>query len=786
VDKAEPYLKKNNMIFGGILNITFRNFRKNLLSSLIKVLGLAISISAVIVIWAYIINENKYDKNVPDSERIYRLDAQWGSMPAFLGHIINQSLYGHVLSTRLNFLTDAGIQVNNIPYNLKEMVFADSTFFKVFKFNLIEGDPREALARPFSIILSESNAKRLFGESDPLGKIIRLENQYDFTVTGIMKDRPYLHFKTGVIASLSSMEQIRYKGILKEYDGWMYPTYIMVPEDVPAEISKKEVLDLIKKSGYTEDFNLKPFNDIYYSPEIENESNTKHGNILYNKILISISIFILLLAAINFINLTIADSISRSKEVSMKKIQGASKIHLVSQFMIETIFYIISSLVIAFFILWFFNPVLYSVAGMSVQAGNLISGNNIITGTIALFIFLLLTGMYPAYHLSAYTINSSKIISAGRSAQIRIRNGLVLFQNIVAVTLICCTLIAFKQFNYMRKADLGFNKRDIVNLNINSQMEDHLDLLKERLMRYPTIENVSYSGRVMGSYWGSWCCVNIEGKVNKYFNNYVDADYLETMGIKLKEGKAFSRENQSELKTTYLINETAIKQYNLKDPIGQVILPGNGIKGTIIGIIKDFHYRGLNYAQTPLLLFYTDNHLRYVNIRIDPAKTAESLKDIKTVWNEVCPAFAFEYSFLDQTYDLQYKSEKRFENLLFVFTILAIFIAGIGLFGLSTFSTGQRTKEIGIRRVNGAREYEILKLLNKNFLKMVVMAFIVAFPLSWYAMQKWLMNFAYRTDINIWIFMLSAILALVIAFVSVSWTSWRAATRNPVEALRYE
>ncbi len=774
------------MFLAGIINITFRNFRKKLASSLIKIFGLAVSISAVIVIWSYILKENKYDKNVPDSDRIYRLDAQWGSMPAFIGYAVNQSLADNIIATRLNFLNDVGLQINNTPFNLKEMVFADSTFFKVFQFNLAEGDRREALARPFSIVLSESTAKRMFGDSDPLGKIIRFENQYDFTVTGIMKDRPYLHFKTDVIASLSSMEQIRYKGVLKEYDGWMYPTYLMLSENVPPETSKKEILDLVRKYHYNEDFNLKPFNDIYYSHEIENESNTKHGNLLYNRILISISIFILLLASINFINLTIADAVSRSKEVSMKKIQGASKLHLISQFMFETIIYIISSLAIAFMILWFINPMLNSVAGLSVKVSDLATGNNIITGTTAFVLFVLLTGIYPGYHLSSFNINTPKIAAGVRSTQVRIRNGLVLFQNIVAVTLICCTLIAIKQFDYLDKADLGFNKKDLVNLKINSQLEEHLALFKERLMKYPGIEKVSYSSRLMGSYWGSWCCVNIEGHENKYFNNYVDADYLKTMGIQLKEGRAFSAEVPSELRTTYLINETAVRQYNLKDPIGQVILPGNGIKGTIIGIIKDFHYRGLNYQQTPLLLFYTHLRLNYINIRIDPGNPAASLKNIKAVWDELCPAFAFEYSFLDQTYDLQYRSEKRFENLLFVFTILAIFIASIGLFGLSAFSTVHRTKEIGIRRVNGAREYEILTLLNRNSLKLVVISFLLAFPLSWYAMQKWLMNFAYRTDINIWIFAVSGILALLVAYISVSWTSWRAATKNPVEVLRYE
>jgi putative ABC transport system permease protein len=338
----------------------------------------------------------------------------------------------------------------------------------------------------------------------------------------------------------------------------------------------------------------------------------------------------------------------------------------------------------------------------------------------------------------------------------------------------------------MNKKDLGFNKNDLVNLKINSQLAGHLDLFKEKLSKYPEISGISYSSRLPGNYWGSWCCVNIEGKENKYFNNYVDADYLNTLNIKIKEGRNFSAENPSDIKATYLINETAIKLYDLKDPIGQIILPGNGVKGQIIGIIKDFHYRGLNYEKSPLLLFYTPDYLRFINVKLDQKNVAMGLEKLKDTWEELCPAFAFEYSFLDQTYDLQYKSERRFESLLFSFTLLAIFIAGIGLFGLSIYSTERRTKEIGIRKINGARVSDVLMLLNRNFIKWVFIAFIIACPISWYAMSKWLQTFAYKTDLSLWIFILAGMIAFFTALLTVSWYSWRAATRNPVEALRYE
>jgi putative ABC transport system permease protein len=774
------------MLLKGLLKITSRNFKKNSTTTTIKILGLVISITAVIIIWTFVINENKFDKGIRNSDRIYRLETNWASMPSFLGDAINKNLTNQVIGTRLNFWGDVGVLINNNPFNIKDLTFADSTFFKVFQLRFIAGESRGALNQPFSMVLSESLAKRLFGGTDIIGKIIRFENSYDFTVTGVIKDQPFLHFKTDIVASMISLEQIRYKGVLKQYDGWSYPTYLLLPDGIPIAGSEKLVLDMLKKVGYNDPFRLRPFSQIYYSPEVENEVVTKHGNLLYNKILVAVSIFILLLAAINFINLTIANALARSKEVSIKKILGVSMSNLILQFMFETILLILISLVVSVFLLWFLNPVLNNLTGFPVSVGNLFTTKNLILFAGGTMIFILITGIYPSLYISSYTINTDKKRFSGHSRHNGIRNGLIVFQNIVSITLICCTLIANKQFRYINKKDLGFNKTNIIILKINSQLKDHLDLFKEKLLKYPAIKNVSFSSRIPGNYWGSWCCVKIEGKENKYFNNYVDADYLKTLEIKIKEGRNFSMNNPADLKATYLINETAIKLYDLKNPVGQVILPGNGMKGEIIGIIHDFHYRGLNYQRSPLLLFYTSDYLNYINVKISENNKSGALEKIKSIWDEICPAFAFEYDFLDETYNLQYKPEKRFENLLFSFALFAIIIASIGLFGLSIHNTERRTKEIGIRKLNGAEVTEVIVMLNKDFIKWVALAIVLAFPVAWYAMDKWLNNFAFKTEMSWWIFVLAGIIALGIALLTVSWQSWRAATRNPVEALRYE
>jgi putative ABC transport system permease protein len=774
------------MILDGVLKITFRDSKKNITSTLIKVIGLAVSVSAALIIWSYVANENRYDKGIPGSDRIYRLETNWASMPPFLGHALNLESTNQIISTRLNFWADIGVQVDNNPYTLKNLTFADSTFFKVFPLESISGDTEEALANPFSIVLSETISKRLFGSTDIIGKTIRFENQYDFTVTAIIRDQPYLHFNAEAIASLASLEEIRYKGVLKEYDGWSYPTFLLFPEEIRKEASDKAVMELFKKVGYNNTFTLRAFKEIYYSHEVENEANTKHGNLLYNKILIAVSVFILLLAAINFINLTIANAISRSKEVSHKKLQGAFRSQLIIQFLSETFLYIFISVLLSFITLWFISPLMHSITGYSVTIQYFSQKEYLFLFIPGLLLFILITGLYPSIYISSYNLNTARVLTAGHPGHTWIRNALIVFQNFISITLICCTLIANLQFSFMNKKELGFDKKNILILKLNSQLKDHMDLFREKLLYLPEISGLSYSSRIPGNYWGSWCCVNIEGSENKYFNNYVDPDYITTMGIKIKDGRNFSAISIADMKASYLINETAIKQYGLKNPIGQLIAPGNGVKGEIVGIIQDFHYRGLNYAQTPLLLFYTTDYKNYVNIRINSSNIPEALGKIKTVWDELCPAFSFEYTFLDETYDLQYKSERRFESLLFAFALLAVFIAGIGLFGLSIFSIERRTKEIGLRKVNGAKVTEILRMLNIEFIKWVGIAWLISCPVAWFVMKKWLMNFAYRTEISLWIFVYAGLIAVGIALITVSWQSWRAATRNPVEALRYE
>lgn len=765
------------------LKSLLRNCIYNKTTTIIKIAGLTVSTAAALIIWAFIISENRYDSGIQHSNRIYRLEAQWASMPPFIGHVINQNLGNEVVAARMNFWSDVGVQVDNFPFNLQDLVFADSTFFNVIPFDFSSGDPRDALINPFSIVLSESVAKKLFGTTDVVGRILKMENQYDFTVTGVIKDNPFMHLRIESIASIVSLEKIASPGVLQAFDGWSYPTYLLLPENSnPLEYETK-IQKLLLQFRYGEGFHLRPFEKIYYSSEVENESNTRHGNLLHNRILIAVSVFILLLAAVNFINLTIAGAVSRSKEVYLRRLHGASQIRLTAQFMAEVTFLILFSVVLSFFLLWFFNPLLQQLTEFSVNTSLFLTGVNAAILSAAIIAFVFIAGIYPSLYISTFGLNKEKVPLSGHQS---IRNSLIVFQNLVSITLICCTLVANRQFSYMSRKDLGFSKENVIILKLNSELKTRMDLFRQKLQEIPGIAGISYTSRIPGTYWGSWCCVNIEGKENKYFNNYVDPFYLQTLGITLKQGRDFSAEDPADIKTKYLINETAIKEYDLKNPIGQFISPGNGIKGEIIGIIKDFNYRGLQYEQTPLLLFNTPDYKNYVNIRLSASDIDGSLQIIKAVWEDICPSFTFNYKFLDATYDLQYRTERKFENQLFSFALLALFIAGIGLLGISIFSTERRTKEIGIRKVNGATVSEIISMLIKDILSWIVIAFLISCPVAWYVMSGWLKNFAFRTNITPWIFVISAGISFGVAAVTVTLQSLRAAAKNPVKTLRYE
>lgn len=788
-----------------LLKTIFKNYKRNLLITIINILGLALSFTVGFVIIGHIQDQLKFDKDVKNGDRIYRLETEWASMPPYIGHVLTQDLSLYK-TTRLNFKEEYVISYNrNVQLLLDHVVFADSTFFDVLPFELIQGS-QEALKYPLQIYLTEKEAQQIFGKKNPIGESVLINNEYTFSVAGIIKNIKHSHLKFDAVISMVSIRKMTTNTkVLEEFDGWDYPTYILAPENV----SKQEAEDAVNECLFQYDykyfikrFKLRDYNDIYFATDLSNEAGTIHGNMRVNKILILISLFIMLLAIINYINLTTANAYKRYKWIGVNRIVGATKNRIIIQFLLETVILCIIALWFSILILELINPYLDRFFSVHLFLPELYSLKSISLITWCIVILGLISGLYPAYTLSkylpVYLIRKYKI---GVNKKLKLRDILTVIQFVIAIVLITSTIIIYKQFQFVSKSDLGFKPEHVIVLRTNKELEKELDVFKESLLKHPEIKSVSYTLRIPGNEWGSWCCTKIEGEGNKYFNvnsnsddeghKYfnlaTDPDFLTTFNIKLKEGRNFDWNKIADYNKAYIINEAAVKEYGIENPIGkQVTKTGNGIDGQIIGVTEDFHFRGFHHKVDPVMIYWDTKHLRYANILIDGKNVDKSILLIQEMWEKLYPAFPFKYTFLDDKFDQQYKSDKIFGHLVGVLSIIACFIACIGILGFSFFYLNQQVKNIGIRKVHGANSWIIARELIFSIALRIMLSFLIAIPIIYYAINTWLKSFAYKIEITIWPYILGGGITLLFALSTVFLQTIRAAKKNPVESLRYE
>ncbi len=788
-----------------LVKTIFNNFKRNVLITIINILGLALSFTIAFIIIGHIQNQFKFDQNVENVDRIYRLETNWASMPPFIGHVLTQDLSLYK-TTRLNFKEEYAISYNkNEQLLLNQIVFADSTFFDVLPFELIKGS-KEGLKYPLQIYLTEKEAQQIFGEKNPIGEPVLINNEYTFSVAGIIKNIKHSHLKFDAVLSMVSVRKMTTNAeVLEEFDGWDFPTYILAPENVSKKQAEEAINECLFQFDYKyfiKRFKLRDYDDIYFATDLSNEAGTIHGNMKANKILMLISIFIIVLAIINYINLTTANAYKRYKWIGVNRIVGATKNRIITQFLLETIVICVISLWFSVLFLELINPYLDRFFSVHLILPELYSLKSIAAITLGIVILGLISGIYPAYTLSkylpVYLIRKYKI---GINKKLKLRDILTVIQFVIAIVLITSTLIIYKQFQFVSKSDLGFKPEHVIVLRTNKELEKELDVLKESLLKHPEIKSVSYTLRIPGNEWGSWCCTKIEGEENNYFNSYSDSDeeghkyfnlaadpdFLTTFNIKLKAGRNFDWNKIADYNKAYIINEAAVKQYGIEDPIGkQVTNTGNGIDGQIIGLVEDFHFRGFHHKVDPVMIYWDTRYLRYANILIDGNSVDNSLLIIKETWEKLYPAFPFKYTFLDDKFDQQYKSDKIFGRLVGTFSIIACFIAGIGILGFSFFYLNQQVKNIGIRKVHGANSWLILRELITSIAYRIIISFIIAVPIIYYAMNTWLKGFAYKIEITIWPFIFGGAITLLFALSTVLWQTQRTARKNPVESLRYE
>ncbi|TKG94043.1 FtsX-like permease family protein [Puteibacter caeruleilacunae] len=795
----------------------FRNLVKNKFYSVINIVGLTIGIMACVFIMLYVQSELSYDKFHENSHRIYRVNLlstgnndnnNWAKSSAPLKNAMLDEIPEVEEAVRVTTYWKPVMQYNDKVFNETKWCFADDNFFNVFTSSFIQGGPSEALVKPYTVVLTESTAKRYFGDENPLGKTLTRKYNYDWTVTGVIKDFPEnSHLKPDFIASIKSRP---YNTSSNWINNMLY-TYVLLKEGASSQAFDTKLEAIVSnhvgqylmqhKGTSLEEFTAKGNKYKYYTQSLHKIHFDKEVvgdlelpvNSIYMVLFSIIAVSILIIACINYMNMSTARSVNRAKEVGLKKSLGSNRKHLVLQFLSESIFVTLIALVLALILIKVLLPTISNLIDKRLVFSYTDNLSTIPLLLVFGVVIGIVAGSYPAFIMSSFSpLKVLKGINKSEGSHSYLRSGLVVFQLIVTIILFSGTFLINKQLNFLQSKELGFNKENLIIVKNAHYLWNQKSALISELREQSGILEVSNSIQVPGRSSSANLFFNELANDAKWMNQlWVDNNFLKTYEIELVQGRFFEEGNPTNSKSIVLI-ESALKDLNIDDPIGKKLYKGKKTDETaltIIGVIKDFHLHSLHQEMSPLVLINNDRALKssgqFLSVRIS-GNIQENLKNIEKTWNKYAGGQPFVYSFFDEDFGRLYAFEKRTKKITTVFAVLGILITCLGLLALATFVAEQRTKEIGIRKVNGAKISEILAMLNRDFIKWVAIAFVLACPIAYYAMNKWLENFAYKTELSWWIFALAGVLALGIALLTVSWQSWRAATRNPVDALRYE
>ena len=787
--------------------IAFRNLWRHKVFSFINIMGLTVGMTACFLIFLYVKFELSYDSFHTKSDRIYRVvsdiktptEVIHASGPAWAVAPNAKDEFPEIQSfVRITGGDNVLMRKGDIKFQEENAAWADSAIFNVFDFKLLKGNPNTALKDPFSIVFSETAAKKYFGKADPMGQTILITGDaFPAKVTGIMKDIPEnSQIKADVFLSMTTITQKFNQSLDSQWGNYGASAYILLKPGTNAKSLERKFPSFLERRNGTEmkkmqmypTLFLEPLKDVYLR---STRDDHKTGNITNVYIFSVIAIFILLIACINFINLTTARSAERAKEVGIRKVVGAGKMQLASQFIGESVVLCMIAFVVTLFLSWLLLPVFNQLAGKTISNGIFEHINYIILLFFSAIGIGLFAGIYPALVLSSFkpmVVLKGRFVTGTRG--IFLRKGLVIAQFTISIALIIATIIVYNQMNYMRTQDLGFNKDQmmIIDTNGDPAKQAFVQAVKE----LPNVKSTAMSSSVPGG-GNPGAYSEIENKkgdlqianLDLYF---VDFDYTNLYKIKMVAGRSFSRDFMTDTTQAMILNEAAVKMFGYTSPeqaVGKRFKQW-GREGKIIGVMKDFHYRSLQEEIKPLSMRIEPGGSNLVSLNVAAANLPKTIAAVESKWKSLIPARPFSYYFLDEFFDRQYRSEIRFGKLFLNFAILAIFISCLGLLGLASYSTIQRTKEIGIRKVMGASVSNIVNLLSKDFLKLVGISFLVAAPVAWYFMHQWLKDFAYRVDIGWWIFLIAGATAVLIALFTISFQAIKAAMANPVKSLRSE
>jgi len=794
------------------LKVALRNLRKHKVYSFINILGLAVGISASVLICLYIFDELSYDRFHRNPDRTYRVVADWSNKgdsrihqlgtPSVLARTI-RGFYPQVesLVQITGPIEDCVIRYKENALKEPDVFAAEPSFFRVFTFPLVKGDPETALRDPYSIVISQSLAAKCFGEENPMDKIVEipaLSQQNPFRVTGVVRDvLRNSHFRFEMLLSLVTL-------FPKENPNWTsnnFATYLLLREGVTEQLMEEKLVEIDRvyfEGGRTHIpwvWTLEPINSIHLYSDLAT-GGQPNGSIAYVKLFTVVALLILFIAGINFVNLATARSARRAREVGIRKIVGSLKRQLVGQFLGESILLSLIALVLAVLLI---QAALPFYRGMTARALSLPYFSNpfVIPGLVGLALVIgFLAGLYPAFFLSSFkhtdVLKGSPLSGKGRRSLV-LRSGLVVFQFAMSVLLIIGSLVIFRQLDYIKSQRLGFDKDHVVVVHNADNLFSQYNAFKERLQQHSGISGVSAVGSIPGLGTSNWG-IGVQGVADDRPLNMnfltCDQDFAEVLNIQMAEGRFFSREYPSDVDAV-IINKKAAEYFGVPEPVGKKLRIWWTHKNlTIIGVMDNVHFESLHRDVQSMGYVMPEaigsTRRPFLLVKVNSPRTYEVLSFIRETWESVSAGLPLEFSFMDERINGLYQNDNRAGRIVTLFSFLAIFVSCLGLFGLAAFITEQRTKEIGVRKVLGARLPQIVWLLTGQFIKWVVIANLIAWPVGYWVMSRWLQGFAFRTSMSALVFLVSGLSALAIAVVTVSSQVVKAALSNPAQSLKYE
>jgi putative ABC transport system permease protein len=811
IGSALPYFIKNTclwsfIMFKNYLKTTFRNTTRHRGYSFINLAGLAMGLACTLLILLWVKDELSYDRFHKNGKNIYRIMSYgtrymiegFDGTPAPLAPAIKAEVPGIVNYARFSDVPKLVVRYGDKVFYENRGLIADPSIFEMFSFPFIQGDPRTAFTQPLDVVITETIAAKYFGEENPVGKTLEVEGR-PAAVKGVIKDIPRnSHIQFDFLTSYEFIQKI--SGYGTSWGSFNFVTYLQLEEERDIQEIAKNITAVAERNNCPQvkdgvEFRLQPLSAVYLDSRAAHRNYIEVGDRKYVYVFSIIAFFVLFIACVNFMNLSTARSATRAKEVGMRKTVGASRRQLIMQFFGESLILTLMASVFAMIMVALLLPAFNQLTGKSLNL-NLIDMQLVLGLIVIVVLTALIAGSYPAVFLSSFRpvkVLKGMFKSEGKGQAFR--RILVITQFSLSIALLIGTSVAYNQLRFLRHAKLGFDRENIVYVPVKENIDKSYDAFKTEILNDSNIYSVAaqyYLFAEDGPFRSTdydWEGKE-EGKEQDIILNLVDYDFIPMLGLELVEGRNFSREYPTDTEQAYILNEEAVKEMGIKDPVGKHFSYGKR-KGTIIGVLKNAHFRSLHVKIEPHVFFFlrdVSEATQYgvVLVKINGQKTEEALTAIKGAWEKINPISPFEYHFLDQKYDSLYRKEEKIGTIVNAFTLFAIVISCLGLFGLASFLTEQRTREIGIRKVLGASESGIAFLLSRQFTKWVLVANIFAWPAAYFIMNEWLRSFAYRINISVWLFALSTILAAGIALLTVSLQAIKAARANPIDSLRYE